>query len=148
MATVYRRTQRKPIPEGAEIVEHKGRRFAVWTDSAGRHRARVSPDGKAILVERPGYEIQYFDENGQRRKESVRCGDLDSAKQIAAEREKTAMFRRKGSASQLPVQLFVGAARILIASRREIVQIIVTQLQRLHRPGPRTFRIRGPAAHS
>ena len=96
MATVYRRTLRKPIPERSEIVERKGRRFAVWTDSTGRHRARLATDGKAILIDRPGYVIQYFDENGQRRKESVRCGDLDSAKQIAAEREKAVMLRKKG----------------------------------------------------
>ena len=96
MATVYRRTQRKPIPEGAEIVERNGRRSAVWSDSAGRHRARLSDDGKAIIIERPGYVIQYFDENGQRRKESVRCGDLDTANQIAAERERKAERIRKG----------------------------------------------------
>ena len=96
MATVYKRTQRKPIPEGAEIVERGGERFAVWKDSAGRHKARLAPDGKAILLDRPGYEIQWFDENGKRRKESVRCGDRDTAEQIAAEREKAAMMRAKG----------------------------------------------------
>jgi integrase len=96
MAMVYKRTQRKPIPKGAELVERKGQRFATWTDSAGRHRARLTDDGKAILIERPGYEIQYFDENGQRRKESVRCGDRDTAERIAAEREKAVLFRQKG----------------------------------------------------
>jgi hypothetical protein len=58
MATIYRRTQRKPIPEDAEIVERKGKRYAAWTDSAGRHRARLARDGKAILVDKPGYVIQ------------------------------------------------------------------------------------------
>jgi hypothetical protein len=96
MATIYRRTERRALPEGAEIVERKGRRSAIWTDSAGRHRARVSKDGKAIIIERPGYEIQYFDENGRRRKESVRCADADTARQIAAEREKAVLLRKRG----------------------------------------------------
>ncbi len=96
MATIYRRTRREPLPEGAEIVERKGQRFAVWTDSKGRHRARLTKDGLAIVVDLPGYEIQFFDENGKRRKESVRCGDRDTAEQIAAERERLVLLRQKG----------------------------------------------------
>jgi len=99
MATVYRRTQRKPVPVGAAVVEKNGQRFAVWTDAKGRHRATLSSDGKAIVIPRPGYVIQYFDEHGKRRKESVRCGDLDTAKRIAADREKAVMMRRKGYVS-------------------------------------------------
>jgi integrase len=96
MATVYRRTERRKLPEGSEIVERKGQRFAIWTDSSGRHRARVSKDGKAVIIDRPGYEIQYFDENGRRRKESVRCADADTARRIAAEREKAVLLRKRG----------------------------------------------------
>jgi hypothetical protein len=85
MATVYKRTQRKAMPLGAVIVERRGEKWAIWTDAAGKHSARLAPDGKAILIDRPGYEIQFFDENGKRRKESVRCSDRDTAEQIAAE---------------------------------------------------------------
>jgi len=49
-----------------------------------------------LLFERPGYVIQWFDENGRRRKESIRCGDLDTAKRIAAELEKAVLLREKG----------------------------------------------------
>ena len=96
MATVYKRTQRKPIPQGAEIVERRGERFAVWKDSTGRHSARLAKDGKAILLDRPGYIIKYFDENGKRCKESVRAGDLETARQIAGQRELAVLRRERG----------------------------------------------------
>jgi integrase len=44
----------------------------------------------------PGYTLQYFDENGKRRKESARCADLDTARQIAARRETAVLLRKKG----------------------------------------------------
>ncbi len=95
MATVYKRTYKAAVPPGAEIVTRKGERFAVWTDNGQRRRAPLTADGTRIVLQRAGYTIQYFDANGKRRKESVRCGDMDTAKQIAAEREKAAMLRRK-----------------------------------------------------
>ncbi len=96
MATVYRRTRREPIPEGAEVVERKGKKWVTWADAKGRHRARLAKDEAAILIELPGYTIQYHDEAGRRRKESVRAADLDTARQIAAEREKAVLLRKKG----------------------------------------------------
>jgi len=96
MASVYKRSYTAALPSGAEIVQRKGERLAVWTADGRRHRAPLTPDGTRIVLQRQGYTIQYFDHEGKRRKESVRCGDLDTAKQIAAEREKAAMLRRKG----------------------------------------------------
>ncbi len=96
MATVYKRTQRKPIPAGAAIIERRGEKWLTWTDGNGKHSARLAAAGKAVLVDRPGYEIQWFDENGQRRKESVRCGDKATAEQIAAQRELDVLQRQKG----------------------------------------------------
>ena len=81
---------------GAEIVTRKGERFAVWTADGRRHRAPLTPDGTRITLERAGYTIQYFDHAGKRRKKTYPVADLDTAKQIAAEREKAAMLRRKG----------------------------------------------------
>jgi hypothetical protein len=96
MATVYKRTQRKPLPDGAVIVDRRGARWATWVDAAGKHSARLAPDGKAVLIDRPGYKIQYFDENGRRRNEIVKIGDWDTAERIATDRETAVMNRQKG----------------------------------------------------
>jgi hypothetical protein len=55
MATVYKRTQRKPLPEGAVLVERRGEKWATWSDAAGKHSARLAPDGNAALIDRPGF---------------------------------------------------------------------------------------------
>ncbi len=101
MATVYKRTARKPLPAGATIVDRRGEKWAAWIDAAGKHSARLAPDGKAILLDRPGYHIQWFDAAGKRCKETVRCGDLDTARPIAAKREEAVMLRRTGQVDPL-----------------------------------------------
>jgi len=69
MATIWKRRERRPLPEGAEIVTNQGgRKFAVWADRRGRRqRAAVTDDGKHVVIESPGYVIQYFDAQGRRR---------------------------------------------------------------------------------
>ena len=43
MATVYRETYTKPLPDGAELFTRKGEQFASWIDKRSRTRtARVS----------------------------------------------------------------------------------------------------------
>lgn len=96
MATIYKRTRKSPIPKGAEIVTRRGQRFAVWNRGKRQRRAPLTSDGNAILVESPGYRIEYFDHNGKRRKKSTRCTDRTAVEQLAAELEKGAMFRREG----------------------------------------------------
>jgi integrase len=62
MPTLYKKTDRKPIPEGAEIVTRKGVRHARWTDRRGRTRTEpLAEDGTAVLVDR-GYWV--FDYQG------------------------------------------------------------------------------------
>ena len=62
MPTLYKKKDRKPLPEGAELVTRKGGRFARWVDRRGRPRvAPMADDGASILVER-GYWV--FDYQG------------------------------------------------------------------------------------
>ena len=65
MATIYKRTRRKPIPQGAEIIQRDGKRFAVWLDRGRRRRAPLADDGAAILDESSDYTIEYFNHRGR-----------------------------------------------------------------------------------
>lgn len=105
MATIYKRTQLRRIPTGAEIVERKGRRYAVWTDGKTERRTRapivVPKKGKRVgqelvAVEAAGYTIEYYNHEGERKKKSTRCPDRDAVQQLANELERKAMLRREG----------------------------------------------------
>lgn len=96
MATIYKRTRKAPIPTGAEIIERRGERFAVWTIGKRKRRALLTPDGGAVLLESAGYTIEYYDHNGARKRKSTRCTDREAMEQLARDFEKKAMFRREG----------------------------------------------------
>jgi hypothetical protein len=74
MATVYKRAYKAALPEGAEIVQRKGKLLAVWTVNGKRRRASLTPDGTQIVLQRLGYTIQYFDHEGKRRNEGASPG--------------------------------------------------------------------------
>jgi len=95
MATVYKRTRRKRIPNGAEIVERRGKRFAVWQSRGRRRRAEVTPDGAAILVVEPNYTVSWFVWQGKRRKTSG-GPDKDAAEALGRKLETDEMQRRRG----------------------------------------------------
>jgi integrase len=65
MPTLYKKTDRKPIPEGAEILTRKGVRHARWTDRRGRTRtAPLTDDGLGVLVERGYWVFDYLGPEG------------------------------------------------------------------------------------
>ena len=67
MATIFKKTSSKPLPEGAEILARKGERVARWRDSRGLVRtAPLSADGSKILIARPAWYIVYQDATGRR----------------------------------------------------------------------------------
>ncbi len=96
VATIYKAKRRVPIPDGAEILESRGKRFAVWTAGDRRRRAPLSADGLSIIMAGAGYTIQYFDHNGKRRKKTTRCPDRDAVERLANALETGAMNRREG----------------------------------------------------
>lgn len=67
MASIFRRTYRRPIPEGATFQTRKGQRMAVWTDGRGRtRRAPLSEDGKSVVFEHRCWYVAYTGADGRR----------------------------------------------------------------------------------
>jgi len=95
MASVYKRTRRKPIPPNAEIVERRGKRLAQWVSRGRKRRAELTPDGAAVLIRDPNYTISWFTWQGKRRK--LNGGpDKDAAEALGAKLEAEEMQRRRG----------------------------------------------------
>ena len=98
MATIYKRTRQRPIPPNAEIVERGSERFAIWMNrrTMRKQRASLTADGKKVIIEASGYEIEYRDHNGKRQRRSTRCTDRDAVEQMARELERGVLLRKEG----------------------------------------------------
>ena len=115
MAGVFRRVKKMPLPNGARVVERKGKMVAEWLDANGKRRtAPLSKDGEGIRVEAATYTVQFYDEHGHPQRVATRCRDYAAAEQLGRELEKRAMQRREGLLD--PAQeRFAKAARVPIA---------------------------------
>jgi len=97
MASVFKRKRKEPMPEGAQIIERKGRKVVEWRDANGKRRvAPLSSDGAGIQVESDNYTVQFIDEHGDVQRQASGCSDYDAADQLARELESRAMQRREG----------------------------------------------------
>jgi len=116
MATVYRRTRRKPIPDGAEVVPYRGRLCATWQDGRGqKQRAPLSDDGEAIVVEAKYYTIEYFNHEGRRERVGTKIADKDAARQLVNKLEAKAEQRRRGYIDARQERLIAEGRRTLDA---------------------------------
>jgi len=112
MATVYKRTRRKSIPQSADIVERRGKRFAVWESRNRRRRAPVTEDGQAVLVEDESYTVEWFTWQGKRRRTSG-GPDKDAAEALGAKLESEEMQRRRGLLDPRQEQLAKEGRRLI-----------------------------------
>ena len=115
MASVFKRTSKKPLPAGARVVERKNGPVAEWVDARGNRRtAPLTADRLGIRVEAATYTVQYMDEHGHPQRVATHCCDHAAAEQLGRELEKRAMQRREGLLD--PAQeRFAKAARAPIA---------------------------------
>ena len=94
MATVYRKTVTKPLPENAEIITRKGERLARWKD--GRGKTRTAPlttgrDGSGRIVFQAGtFTAKYRDGQGIVREVATGCRDETAARSVLADLERRA----------------------------------------------------------
>ena len=115
MATLYKRQETRPVPEGAAIVTHRGRPHAQWTDPrTGRtRRAPLNPAGDRMIRTADTYTVQYFDEHGRRRKAPTGCADKASAQMVADGIERDVALRRRGHIDPAQERLTEAARRPL-----------------------------------
>src|SRR5262245_39139504 len=96
MGTVFKKTFTKPLPDGAEIVDRDGERYARWKDRKGKTRkALVTVPTKGvhagqdrIVLESPFYVAQYRDGGGVLRVVSTSCRDETAARSVLADLER------------------------------------------------------------
>ncbi len=92
MGSLFRRTERRPVPQSAEIVEKAGRRVARW-QSRGRTRTapvETADDGSECVAVKSGtYVAKYRDHAGRVVERSTGCREEATARQklTAWERE-------------------------------------------------------------
>ena len=97
MATIYKRRETRPIPEGATIGTYRGKPCATWTDARGKtQRAELNAAGDRIIRTADTYTAQYFDADGKRRKAPTGAPDKATAERIAARIESEVAERRRG----------------------------------------------------
>jgi integrase len=90
MASVFKPTYKRPVPDGADLVTRKGQRFARWKDKKGRTKsAPLSEDGKDIVLEYRCYYVAYEGADG-RRITVKGFPDREATEQLARDKEKLA----------------------------------------------------------
>jgi integrase len=89
MATVFRKTVTRPLPEGAELFTRKGQRLARWRDRKGERQTGVVIEGRdgtlRVSVESATYVAKYRDGSGVVREVSTGCRNKDAALAVLAE---------------------------------------------------------------
>ncbi len=88
MATVYRPIVTKAVPEGAEILNRKGKQYARWKTKAGKTRTEpvtTTAKGDRIRIRSSKYVAKYRDGSGIVRKVATGCRDETAARSVLAE---------------------------------------------------------------
>lgn len=85
MATLYKKKYPMPMPEGAEVFERNGQRFARWTNGHQQTRtAEVLDDGRVQFVSDCWY-MSYRDADEICWRKSTRCRDKQAAQKILSD---------------------------------------------------------------
>jgi site-specific recombinase XerD len=142
MATVYKRKESRPIPEGAEIITYRGKPYATWTDANGKaRRAPLNEAGNRIVQVAECYTAQYFDETGKRRKAATGCHDKAQAQRVAERIETEVALKRRGhidptaerysKQARRPITEHVTEFQIALSSRGNTAKHVDMTLQRV-----------------
>jgi len=100
MATVFKKTFTKPLPDGAETFTRKGEGFARWKDAKGKTRTEKLTTGQdgalRLLIEAKTFTAKFRDGAGIVREVSTGCHDETAARQVLADLSKRAEIVKSG----------------------------------------------------
>lgn len=99
MGSLFKRTERRPVPRAAEIVTKDGKRFARWKLRGKTVAAEIvtGPDGtETVAVKSGAYIGKFRDHNGRVIERSTGCRDESTARQKLAGWEKEVEQIRAG----------------------------------------------------
>ncbi len=93
MANIYKKAYPIPMPEGAEVVQRRGKPMVRWTDGRGRTRHNpLADDGERMMYVSEVWYARYRDLDGSDRRVSTGCRDEQAARKwladVIAEQEK------------------------------------------------------------
>src|SRR5262245_42550487 len=96
MASVFRQTYKRPLPQSAELFTRKGVPMARWLDGRGRKRtAPVAEDGSSVVLEYTCWYVSYTD--AARDRQTVRgFRDKEASERLGADLERRAERERAG----------------------------------------------------
>ena len=83
MGTIFRRTERRPVPQKATIVVKDGQRLARWRSRGKAHSAviELASDGsESVVVESGTYIAKYRDHTGRVIERSTGCREETTAR--------------------------------------------------------------------
>ena len=89
MASVFKKTFTKPLPEGAEVFIRKDERFARWKDGKGKTRTAPVTTGRGgldrVVIESGTYTAKYRDGQNVVREVATGCRSKDGALSVLKE---------------------------------------------------------------
>ena len=89
MASVYRKTVTRKLPEKAELVTRKGQRLALWRDRTGKRQTALVVEGRdgslRIRTEAATFTAKYRDGSGIVQEVATGCRSKDAALAVLKE---------------------------------------------------------------
>jgi len=126
MGTIYRKSYTKPLPAEAEIFTRRGEKYARWKDGRDKRcQAKLSADGKKVIIESPVWYARYRDAEGIERRVSTRCRDEQAARNVLAIMVKESEKVKAGILSSQEAKMGKNAHRPL----SEHIAAFITHLQ-------------------
>ncbi|MBC8374207.1 MAG: hypothetical protein H8E53_11470, partial [Planctomycetes bacterium] len=85
MAAIYKKKYPIPMPDGAEIINRRGKKMARWTNGKGQERTADILDDRHVQFVSDCWYVRYTDAAGKMRRGSTGCRDKRAAEKTLAD---------------------------------------------------------------